>query len=853
MDKGNKGWWEFPRWSDVYEQGTDEYIEKAFATRCQGNQISCPCCTCHYRYWYDRNDVRDHIICNGFVPRNDESFHLRRMSPEREAEDLQHDEPSNVNDGIEELLYNALREGPNEEAKKFLNLIEEGQQELYSGCKKMSRLAFTIRLYIYKCDYKLPDVAIAGLLEFFKEVLPDDAMLPTSMHEAKKVLKLLGLDYKKIDACPIDCMLYWAEHANATSCHVCGTSRWKSKESDQNDNSNEKPRRIPSKVLRYFPIKKRLQRLYMCAETASYMTWHKYGRENDGLLRHPADGQAWINFDKKYPSFSNEPRNVRLALATDGFNPFQTMSIVHSTWLVILVNYNLPPWLATKSEFLMLSLLIPGPLSPGNSIDVYLQPLMKDVDDLWQFGLETYDASTNTRFDMHVALLSTISDFPGYAMLSGWSTKGKFACPCCHYEVDSVYLKYSHKFCYMSHRKWLDSDHPWRYNKRSFNGHIETRNEPVRLTGGEIEQLLHDFPNEFGKEQPKMRQDADDPNPWRKFSIFFKLPYWKHCDLRHNLDVMHIEKNMFDNVIGTLLAIPGKTKDNVAARRDLKNLREEKGLRWVPELEGKQLEDGSEEFPTSMFLMNDDEKQLFCQTIKNAKLPQGYASNISRCVQVGDRKITGYKSHDAHFMMHYLLPIDAKETLSRHVATPIIRMSNFFKGIWKKAIDPQDLDNLQSEIVETLCQFEGIFPPAFFDIMVHLPVHLVEEIKLGGPVAIRCMYAIERYLRELKSDARNKGRPEASMAEGFLAKECARFVARHLSKSKGPSKGPSVHPNQTSTPQKFLPKLGHPIKGRGKTSKKKQVGTMIDHTTWSQAHQYVLFNCDCEEVERYIK
>ncbi|KAL2937010.1 hypothetical protein RDABS01_020459 [Bienertia sinuspersici] len=132
MDKGNKGCWEFPRWSDVYEQGMDEYIEKSFATRSQGNQISCRCCTCHHRYWYGRHDVRDHIICNGFVPRNDESFHLGRMGPEREVEDLQHDEPSNMNDGIQVLLHDALREGSNEEAKKFLNLTEEGQQDLPS-------------------------------------------------------------------------------------------------------------------------------------------------------------------------------------------------------------------------------------------------------------------------------------------------------------------------------------------------------------------------------------------------------------------------------------------------------------------------------------------------------------------------------------------------------------------------------------------------------------------------------------------------------------------------------------------------------------------------------------------------
>ncbi|XP_021864120.2 uncharacterized protein [Spinacia oleracea] len=133
--------------------------------------------------------------------------------------------------------------------------------------------------------------------------------------------------------------------------------------------------------------------------------------------------------------------------------------------------------------------------------------------------------------------------------------------------------------------------------------------------------------------------------------------------------------------------------------------------------------------------------------------------------------------------------------------------------------------------------------------MVHLPVHLVEQVKLGGLVGNRCMYGIERYLWELKQDVRNKGRPEGSMAEGYQAKECAAFIARYLKKSNNPSHIVDNHSNSKS----FFPKVGRPIKGKGRTSKKKKhPGFMIDRIIWAQAHRYVLFNCDCEEVERYI-
>ncbi|KAK6791561.1 hypothetical protein RDI58_010642 [Solanum bulbocastanum] len=99
------------------------------------------------------------------------------------------------------------------------------------------------------------------------------------------------------------------------------------------------------------------------------MQWHHEERNKDGVLRHPIDFEAWKSFHSKYLEFSGDPHNVCLGLAFDGFNPFGTMRTVHSTWPVILMPYNLPPWMCMKEEFFILSLLIPGPKSPGNNID----------------------------------------------------------------------------------------------------------------------------------------------------------------------------------------------------------------------------------------------------------------------------------------------------------------------------------------------------------------------------------------------------------------------------------------------------------------------------------------------------
>lgn len=81
------------------------------------------------------------------------------------------------------------------------------------------------------------------------------------------------------------------------------------------------------------------------------------------------------------------------------------MSKLYGIWPVILVSYNLSPWLCMEDLFFMLSSLIPSPKSPRNDIDIYFQPLLDDLIDLLENDISTYDALSGQRFRLHVALL----------------------------------------------------------------------------------------------------------------------------------------------------------------------------------------------------------------------------------------------------------------------------------------------------------------------------------------------------------------------------------------------------------------------------------------------------------------
>ena len=139
-----------------------------------------------------------------------------------------------------------------------------------------------------------------------------------------------------------------------------------------------------------------------------------------------------------------------------------------------------------------MSLLIPGPTAPGNDIDVYLQPFIKELKELWEKGVVTYDASTKETFRLYASILWTINDFPTYGNLSGWSTKGRYAFPCCNMDTWSSWLLNGGKFSYMRSHRFLPHDHSWRNNAKNFDSNKEKLSAPKPLSGDDIiEQYQH--------------------------------------------------------------------------------------------------------------------------------------------------------------------------------------------------------------------------------------------------------------------------------------------------------------------------------------------------------------------------
>nr|GFB85089.1 hypothetical protein [Tanacetum cinerariifolium] len=195
---------------------------------------------------------------------------------------------------------------------------------------------------------------------------------------------------------------------------------------------------------------------------------------------------------------------------------------------------------------------------------------------------------------MRALVLWTINDFPARSSLSGWSGQGYKACPT--------------------------------YPPREFSRDatmIQLARLPTRVKGKHLR---------FGG--VKIKHNVLIELNWTKRSIFYELEYWSFLTLKHNLDVMHIEKNVLESILNAFL-MNDKSKDTTKARQDLKRLGIRSGL-WLGQNKNEKCSK-----PQAAYSFTPEDRKKFCQFIKGVKLSDGFGSNFKHKVKNNDTNITG--------------------------------------------------------------------------------------------------------------------------------------------------------------------------------------------------------------------
>ena len=204
---------------------------------------------------------------------------------------------------------------------------------------------------------------------------------------------------------------------------------------------------------------------------------------------------------------------------------------------------------------------------------------------------------------MHATLLWTIHDYSRFGNVSGWRTKSYHSYYTCNNEPYSKALV--SKIRFINHRAYLPMEYCWRHSQLH-NGLSEKQKRSLELQVGKIQEQLDRMPNIILGKHPnnKKRQLIGEPN-WSKVSILYKLPYRKNKKLKHNINVMHVEKNISESTYGPLLDIEGRNKDTDKVRINLQN------MNFRHTLHLKQRPDGSYDKPRAFFSLSLNERDGF--------------------------------------------------------------------------------------------------------------------------------------------------------------------------------------------------------------------------------------------------
>jgi hypothetical protein len=190
---------------------------------------------------------------------------------------------------------------------------------------------------------------------------------------------------------------------------------------------------------------------------------------------------------------------------------------------------------------------------------------------------------------------------------------------------------------------------------------------------------------------------------WSRMVSLWKLPYWHKLKVRHNLEVMHIEKNIYESLMAIILNIPRKTKDIIKARLDLKDL----GIK--KELQFRETGD-SFQMTHARYTLSKEQKKAFYDFLQEAKFLDGFASDILRCLNVDGTKVQGLKTHDCHILFQRILPFAMRVFLDKDIYEAIAKLGTFFRQLCSRTLDKDVLTEMKKKTSIILVKLDKNFP-----------------------------------------------------------------------------------------------------------------------------------------------
>jgi hypothetical protein len=176
--------------------------------------------------------------------------------------------------------------------QNFYRLLTAADEKVHDGTD-VTVLQSVTRLMTMKSKYNFLNQWYNDMIKLIIDLIPMKYNMSKDLYQSKKIVVGLGMEYKEMDVCEKNCMLFWKEHKDATEYIHCSRSRYVKVRNKDGDSIITK---AVIKQLHYIPITSRLKQLFLSEETTKQLRWHKEGKcetEDSDIMSHPVDSEVW--------------------------------------------------------------------------------------------------------------------------------------------------------------------------------------------------------------------------------------------------------------------------------------------------------------------------------------------------------------------------------------------------------------------------------------------------------------------------------------------------------------------------------------------------------------------------------